>query len=63
MMRCEGAVDRGPGFGVDRFRQVEAANFGSGVLAEGRDRVRHEVLSIDGDAANLWALPRGVKPR
>ena len=37
----EGAVQRGVGGVVDRLAQVHAADFGAGMLGQGRDRAGH----------------------
>jgi len=42
----KGAVQRGPGLGIDRLGQIEAAHFGPGMLGHRGDRVRHRILSL-----------------
>ena len=51
-------VEDGPGLGIDRLGQIEAADFGPGVLGQGRDCMRHGVFSsADGRLREIYAPP------
>ena len=63
MVLREGAVDRRPGFGIDRLGQVEAADFGSGVRGEGRDRVRHGGHLHRRGRARIYGFSTGASNR
>ena len=59
MVLRKGAVQRRAGLGIDRLRQVEAADLGAGIVrGQRRDRVRHVGASMERGADFMAIAPQ-----